>query len=627
MFLVFKEVKSVSYFTYFLGLCAVFLSLFGYMTFFHEKLKISPSFTPILSVSTVAVFLYLLGFTGFLSASSTLLYVVGIALLVRTAILSLRKLYDPLPFLLSPGIIAFLIISLFFILRTRGMSVLHVDNFSHWATAVKNMCLTDAYPKLSGAVTFRNYPPGATVFIYHVCRAVSFTESHGIMAQGIMIAACAAPLFCKVSLKKPLSFLAIMTVFASTIVSFSLEGASLSIYNLTVDGLIAYVAAATGVIAYAYRRDLLRSAVILVPLTVWLSLIKSSGKIFSLFLIIFVFALSFRKFFRKSSLKSKLLLSAVCSGTLAFNLILPWFWDLYADIVFKGYRNKFSSGLGVLTKLTSKESSYLKSIFDNMMTELRDISSPSSKLLAVSLVIGLVSLLLSIIFKSRTKFMFCVCLISVSVLVFYIAELFVLYGFIFPEAEAVILASFYRYFGTVSVLISTVLLTASVYAAEAFVPIKSKASLSLVITSALILLIATSSLVSVKNNLKLLKEPYSDELTMTALEKREYFRDFYSSVSETVPPDSFVIVYTEKTDFFTSTLPQYELRTTHCMFIYPYMAAFEEIVSPRLEYPEYFVVESGLDSFKTLVTSHGYTAIGDGPVYEVNRNTLTLTTK
>ena len=617
----------MNYFTYFLGLSAVFLSLFGYMTFFHEKFNVSPAFTPVLAVSSVTVLLYLLGFTGFLGASSIVLYILGMALLTRSIFLSFKGGYDPIKFILSPGIVAFCLISVFFILRCRGMSVLHVDNFSHWATAIKDMCLTDSYPKLSGAVTFRNYTPGATVFIYHVCRAVSFSESHALMAQGIMIAACGAVLFCKASFKRPVAFVAVITVLFASFAAFSLEGASLGIYNLTVDGLLAYVAAAGGVAIFAHRRDFFRCSLLLFPLTVWLSLIKSSGKIFSLLLIIFVFALFFRDYFKKTTPKRKLTLSAVCAGTLGINLLLPLLWDLYSDIVFKGYQNKFPTGLGVLSSIGSKDPKFLKSVFKGMMEELIDISSPTAQLLTTSLIFAVGVLILTAVFKTKGKFMIGVCLTSASVLIFYIAELFILYGFIFSEAEASILASFYRYFGTLEVLLSLILLTASIYTVDSFVVTDGKAVLSYLITSAYVLCMAIMSLNALKDNLILLAEPYRDEVTVDALEKREYFKDFYSGVREKIPPDSFVIVYTEKTDFFTSTLPQYELRTTHCMFIYPYFSGFPEIAESRLEYPDYFVVESGGESFKSLAASYGYTVVGDGTVYEVNRDTKVITVK
>lgn len=595
------------------------------MTFFHERLGIDPSFTPVLSVSVVTVFLYLVGFAGVLSFASIAVYVIGGVLLVRSAFLAYRKRYTVKGFITSPGIIIFSLLAVFFILRTRNMTLLHVDNFSHWATAVKDMCLTDAYPRLSGAVTFRNYTPGAAVFIYHVMKAVSFTESHAIMAQGIVISACAAPLFCKVKLREPLKLAAISCAFISAGTVLSLEGASLAIYNLTVDGLIAHLAAAGGVIAFAYRRDLTRSAVLLAPITVMLSLVKSSGKIFAFLIIVFAFILLFREHFRKGSAKKRLILSAAFIGITALNLLLPWLWDVYSDAVFKGYQNKFPSGLGVLGSITSKDPSYLKPILENILTEICDVSSPSVKLLLISFIIGCTVAVLCALFKGRTRFMTGVCLTCAAVLIFYVGELFVLYGFIFPEAEAVILASFYRYFATVVMLLSTVLLTASIYSVGSFSILKAKPRISGAVSVVLTILIAGTSLISVKDNLPLLKEPYRDELAADALSKREYFSGFYSAVSEVIPPDSFVIVFTEKTDFFTSTLPQYELRTSHCMFIYPYMAGFEELITSRLEYPEYFVVESGEEKFRAIAESHGYAFSGNGTVYSVDRDTMTLT--
>jgi len=617
----------LNYAEYFLGLCSVFISFFGYMTFFHEKLKIEASFTPILTVSAVTIFMYLVGFTGLLQYSSIAVYVIGAVLFTRTVYLCFRKRYSVSEFVFSPGIIAFCLFALFFIIRTRGLTLLHVDNFSHWATAVKDMCLTDAYPKLSGAVTFRNYTPGAAVFIYHVCNAVGFTESHALMSQGILISACAAPLFCRVKSKDVLTFTVISGIFVSALTVLSLEGASLAIYNLTVDGLIAHFAAAGGVIAYAYRRDARLAVTILAPLTVMLSLIKSSGKIFALFLIIFAFVLLFKEYFRKTPLKKKFFLTGVLGGTLALNLILPWFWDLYADVVFKGYQNKFPSGLGVLATIRSKDPSYLKQIFMNILTELKDFTSPSVKLLLVSFIIAFTVTVLCAVRRSKTKFMLGVCLTSLAVLVFYVGELFVLYGFIFPEAEAVILASFYRYFATAVILLSTVLLTASVYAVRHLVICKKAPRLSTAFSLTLAAVICAVSLLTVKDNLPLITDPYRDDLAADALEKREYFGTFYAEVSKIVPPDSYVIVFTEKTDFFTSTLPQYELRTSHCMFIYPYFASFQELVLSRLEYPDYFVVESGEETFRSIAESYGYSFSGNGTVYHVDRDNKILKAK
>ena len=41
------------------------------------------------------------------------------------------------------------------------------------------------------------------------------------------------------------------------------------------------------------------------------------------------------------------------------------------------------------------------------------------------------------------------------------------------------------------------------------------------------------------------------------------------------------------------------------MFIYPYFANFPELVLSRLEYPDYFVVESGDDTFRSIAESAG----------------------
>lgn len=613
------------------GVIVCMASLFGYMMFFHEKFRVDPSFTPILTVSSVSILIYILGFVLPLSAASLIMYVLGLICIARAIVLTIKKKYDPRAFAVSPGIIVFSLFCLFMILRTRGLVLLHVDNFSHWSTIVKDMSMTDAYPKITGAVICRNYTPGSSVFLYHVCRMTNFSEANAVMAQGIIVAATAAPLFCKLKISRPLPCLAICCVFIGVVVVYSLNASSLGIYNLLVDGLIAYFTTACGVIVYFYRRDMLRCAFVLAPVTIMLSLIKSSAQIFSAMVILLAFILLFKKYFsgENSSVKRKLTLVGVFGGIFAANLLLVSVWSKYADIAFNGYENKFPSGAGELvSSLVPKDASYLKQIASDMLAELSDFSSNSMKLLLFSIITASVVILITALLKGKVKFILGVCVCCLSVGIFYALELYVLYAFIFPPEEALILASFYRYFSTGSILLSTVLLTASVYALQD-IKLGGKGKwATCAVVSLFTVAIAAGALISVRSDIPMLFDPYATEEVKEYRNRREELTAFYDEVKETVQPNSYIVVYTEKTDFYTSIFPHYELMTTHHWFLYPSTFNDAETLEYRLNYPQYFIVESGSDNFRRLLEERGYTFVGgESAVYELDREKLILTAK
>lgn len=608
------------------------LSLLGIALFVHRKLGINPAFLPIFSVSTVSVITFTGGLFGFLLPTVYILYAVGILLLAWTVSDALRGKYSPSELFTSSGCAAFLVFSLLIFFCSREISLLHVDNFSHWGVIVKEMCLRDTFPIEGTAVTFRNYAPGSSAFIYFVCRLVGFTEANAVAAQGLLLSSAISAIFCRTSIKNVVRFVSLSGAALSTLVLLRLSAASLSIYNLLVDTLIAFVTVAAGVIVYAYRRDTHRLAWTLTPVLAMLVITKNSARLFAISLTLLALYYTVRTIASSASPKIGRrflpILGTACVIPLQF--ILPWAYDVYAKVNFPLHVDKFPTTVsGILNTIKSKDNGYLRDILGKIMTELRStdtLSAVSVKLTAASFVIAVVVLALTLILRKDGKLILTVFTIATVAAVAYMAELYVLYAFIFPEAEAVILASFYRYLSTGAVIVSLPLLAGSIYQLSLTFPSPRPYTKA----AALILSVAVAvlSLITVRDNLPLLTDPLRDEDTRTAAEARRDYAEFYRRVSEKIPPDSFLIVYTTDTAFSFSIMPQYELETCHCLFIYPYMTGNEELITARIDYPEYFIVHSDYAGFESLMTSRGFTLIGgESDVYRVDRDSMTLTAK
>ena len=617
----------------FLKLLFIFVSLCGITVFFHDRFGINPAFLPLFSVCSVTTVVFIGGLLGLLFPTVCTVYALGIALLIWEITRTAKNKYSPKEIITAPGIIAFAVLSVFFILRTRGMSVLHVDNFSHWAVIIKELCMTDAFPVEGSAVSFLNYTPGSACLLYFVCRVIGFTEGTALMAQGILISAALSTLFVKVKLRDIVPCLSIFAVCVTALVLPQLLSASLSIYNLLVDSLISYIAAAGGVIVYAYRHDLKKCAITLLPVITVLSLTKSSAKLFSaLICLMFVFYLV--KYFIKDKnfkkAKNYLLLIGLASLIIAI-FVLPAAYDGYIVHNFPRNVNKFPSDIGgIVSTFKDRSPEYLKDIYTKILSELRNSESDSAlsiKMVLITEIVSLAVLILSCVLRKKPSFIVSVFTTANLVGLFYLAELFVLYGYIFPEEEATILASFYRYLDTGVILVILPLLTASIYQLMLIGKAYDKKAVKVILTI-IVATVGIISLFAVKDNLPLLSEPYRDEETFARKTAREEYNVFLSSVESKLPRGSRICIYTTGYDFLLATLPSYAFNTRHYMIFYSYMLGNEELASLRISYPDYFVIHSGEESFRQAMTSRGYTFIGGiSDVYALDKEAMTLTAK
>ena len=613
----------MDYFVYALNLFVVVSVLCGIMLFIHDKVRINPAFLPILTVSLSTLITYTGGLLGALSYFAITVYILGITAWVYEIVRIVRRKYSPKEFLLSPGIWAFALFSLYFIIRMRGMLVLHVDNFSHWATIIKEMCLTDSFPIESTAVIFRNYAPGSAMFVYFVCKAVTFTEGHALMAQGIAISSALAVIFCKVRFRNVVALVSLTAVSILTVSIPELLSSSLNIYNFLVDGLMAYIIAAGGIIVYFYRRNVNKCMLTLVPVIGMLTIIKNSARIFAALITVYAVIVFVKEIFHKKNYQA---LSGIVF-LIVVQVLFPMLYNWYSARVFPEHTDKFSSDIGgLLSSFTQKDPMYLRQILSKMMTQLTDFSSVSVRVIVAAEIVAVAVLAIMLILRKPHRLILRALICANLTGIFYIAELFILYGFIFEESEANNLASFYRYFATAATLITLVLFVAAIYQLKGAAIDYDSKKIVPALLSTLMLASSILPLYTAKDNVIQLIRPYYRKETAARLEEREYFHEFFSYVSEIVPANSYVLVYTENKNFFESSLPMYELLTYHYVMIRPANFADTEKAKEMFEIRQYITVDGDHTKFKENMRSLGYSVIGeDSAVYKISADTMTLT--
>ncbi len=614
---------------YVFKLAIIFLSLFGYISFTHDRFKISPAFAPLLSVSALSLGVYAAGLAGLLSYGTFFFLLFGVALFIFEVWRAVRGKYYAAELVLSPALICFTLLSAFCVVRMSGMLLLHPDNFSHWAVILKEMCQTNAFPAEETAVSFRNYPPGSACFSYLFCHATGYSEGVGLIAHGVIVSASLSAVFCKTKLRDK----ATIPLFAFALMLFALPellSASLGIYNYLTDAVVGYVGAAGVIAAYYYRHDGKKLAVTLTPLLAYLAVIKSSGRIFAAVVTVLVICLNYRRLIHpKKSLSSdkRGFISLICAAVsiIVFQFLTPYLWQMYVKLTFPAHTDKFpSSASGVISAIAERDSEYIKNILSTMVRELFDFTSVTVCFTAIVWAFALFTIAITLAKKKNVSFIVGASMFCLICQLLYAAELFVLYAFIFPPEEAEILASFYRYY-TTGVLF-TVIPLAVASASQLRDISEDLPTVKKYLVGAVAVLFCAAGLFTVRENLVQLYIPEHREDTAVYAEKRENLSEFYQDVSTNIPRDSYVLIYTDDSDFFHRNVVRLELLTSHYAFLSTADVSELSKLEEQLKLRKYIVTHA--ENSLPLVSSCealGYRVEGNGKVYVIDNEQKTVT--
>lgn len=416
-------------------------SFLGYMALARRVIGLKKEFVPVFAFSFVACIIYFCGLAGMLLAGSIMVMIGGI---IAFAVLLVKKSQKgnkvQIPLSLF-GFIWIIGILCFFSLLLRSQ-LTHYDNFSHWGIVVKQMLSTNAFPTAaSNLIDFKNYPLGISAFLYYVCRFAGNYQPVMVFAQGLLIFSCFYAIFGIISEKKRFLLYAFLGFGCATLSIFNI---TIRINNLLVDFLLPIYTLAIFSVGYQYRSDFKRGFLIALPLAGILTVTKSTGIVFALIGLIFLFFITFVH--QKTVSRWKILIFALITLGISVSPLLSWNYHMKTS--FYEVENKFD----LQDRSTEKTKEEIEEITSLFLNSVSDLSTRPAMGIVVFQLIAVLAILFDLFILKKNWSLWKALLALDVVLILYYIGIWGLYIFSMPLDEALWLAGFERYASSIVIL-------------------------------------------------------------------------------------------------------------------------------------------------------------------------------
>lgn len=333
----------------------------------------------------------------------------------------------------------------------QQQTMVHYDNFSHWATIVKFMFFEQRLPGGSDAlISFSSYPVGTSLFNNYFINMVGYSSGNMLVAQFIYIWAALYSVFEFLQDKKRVLFSAIvcsvitLTMFANVEIGFN---------NLLVDYVIAAVTVAgfVGACVYGEKHPWLQAGHVFLA-SANLLLIKNSGAFFvAILLINYLIALCVYP--KGKAWSFKRVVSIVTRWLVIAGLSVTPFviWLKHVKATFTASKHQLDAS-AVSGQFNGQDVAYMQDIWQRMIDASLQWSSLSTRGMLFINISMLVIWLWMRVLKKRTLLLYQLLLLDVVFILYYLS-IFAMYLVSMPYDEAVVLAGFERYLSTVVILL------------------------------------------------------------------------------------------------------------------------------------------------------------------------------
>lgn len=413
------------------------LSLSGYIYICHKKIQLKKEYIPIFVLSIIALIVFLGGLLGQLLLNACLVMVIGLILssVLIKDILKKKVIVGSLSLssiCLTIGIIAFLILSLF--LRWD-----HFDNFSHWGIVVKQMLIDHHFPSYQNSlIAFKDYPLGISSLIYYFC--VFLGKSQGIMlvSQNALLLSCFYAMFGIIKEKKRFLLYTTLALGLSLCIYLNYM---IRINNLLVDFLLPCMVLATFSISYQYRHQFKKGIITLIPILMFITIIKNTGIFFMIIGYLYWIIIS-------KNHSSSVIKKVFYSLGIFFIILLPiLLWKYHVQITFIDWQHKFD-----LFSKNIPPSKYLQVISLFIQSTFSFTYRSSQALFLFQILAMLLCLYNHFILKKKWLLWKAWIGCNLVVICYYVGIL-AMYLFSMPEYEALKLAGYERYACNIVVLL------------------------------------------------------------------------------------------------------------------------------------------------------------------------------
>ncbi len=425
-----------------LRFCLFMLSMSGSVWYLICRFRIRAEFAPALVCAWTSTLLFLAGCLNLLPETALLLFIGGLLLLAvcffqKYPVSVGRRIW----MLYAAGFCA----ALYFFLFLRKAHFTSYDNFSHWATVVKDMLLENRMPNFQDTmIRFQSYPLGSSLWIYYVCRIVGITDGCMLWAQVMLLFSL---LFCMTAFLHKANWYGCLLVSAFGIWACL---ANNSIYELRVDTLLSAAGIAAFAVLYVYRHDPKKALYACCGIFILLIQIKNSGVFFYIICLLF-FAVSCRKEWKQH-------LRCFAAFGLAAPLFTLYLWKKHVAFAFTaGMDAKHSMNLAHFGEMAAKKSQKdILSIGKNILRRFGEFKNIEVMLLVLLTVFLLVfAALFLFLLKNRRQAARMLRLLAANLccVALYTVSLYAMYVFSMPMGESARLASYDRYMLSVLVFL------------------------------------------------------------------------------------------------------------------------------------------------------------------------------
>lgn len=427
------------------------LSMTGYLIYLTQRYQIRMEFAPALFCAWISNLLFAAGILNVLPHVVWLLFVGGFFFLiwsVKSNYVSASRCrleqhtIDPYKnkniFFQNRSVlfraIVFLVVLIYFFQLLRSAHFTSYDNFSHWATVVKDLLLQQRMPNFEDAVIrFQSYPLGSSLFLFYVCSIIGTSDGCMLWAQFLMLGSFLFVLAALIRKKN------VYQTFFAALCSIWMLSVNNSIYELRVDTLLPIAGIAAFTILYLEKEQPGKAMYQSMGILMLLVNIKNSGVFFYLACILFA-AVYHHKGFRQYQKPF------FAAGLLA-PLSVIFLWKRHVAFAFSdGMSSKHSMNLAHFGEMAAKKSTEdileIGMAISRRFTDFRNVEV-TYMLFATALILILILALARQ--SGLRKKMLCLLAGIWSCFMIYTVSLYAMYIFSMPMGESAHLASYDRY--------------------------------------------------------------------------------------------------------------------------------------------------------------------------------------
>lgn len=323
--------------------------------------------------------------------------------------------------------------------------LLHYDNFSHWALIVKYLLTQQALPDMhSHIIGFSSYPIGTSLWCYYFVNFVGFNEGVMLVAQFCLIMPC---LYAMVAVIKDKSNLLTVSVMFLVIVLFNYFNIAIRMNNLLVDFVLPLLtlAAIAGIVNYQKNIYMMSATTIIV--TSVLGIVKNNGTFFVVIVLCYYVLMVIKNKTGQLSFAKK---SLFVIGTVGLTMTpyILWLWHIKNafgqqlskhEVSVTAYQNIYEAKTPAVINRVMQ--SFLSHVFS-------PATVPTQGIIVINLLFIITIIIINMI-RHQKKHLIIGLIMTNLIIVGYYLGILMMFIFSMPNEEALALAGFDRYAGSI----------------------------------------------------------------------------------------------------------------------------------------------------------------------------------